>query len=92
MDRFDGFLRSVLWEDELPGDASKDKFEIHRLKGRIPVVDGKVLLIQGVRNIYDMNEAKPTDQSDDEAKLVLIGRGINQSAFRESLRVTLKNA
>jgi len=70
---------------------SHSKFEIHRLKGRIPVQDGRLLLLQGVRNIYDMNEAKiESGQESDDAKLVLIGRGVDESAFRDSLRATLE--
>ncbi|PVH93627.1 COBW domain-containing protein 1 [Periconia macrospinosa] len=90
LDAFDRFLRTILWEDELPDGKPHDKFEIHRLKGRIPVVDGNVLLVQGVRNVYDTTEAKTEEQNaDDEAKLVLIGRGVDQPAFRESLIATL---
>lgn len=85
VDRFDRFLRTVLWEDTLPNNKTHERFEIHRLKGRIPVVNGNILLIQGVRNVYDVNEGKPTSQADDEAKLVLIGKGVAQAAFRESL-------
>ena len=46
---------------------------------------GKVLLVQGVRNVYDVNEGKDTDEKDQEAKLVLIGKGVGQEGFRESL-------
>ncbi|KAF2714240.1 cobW-domain-containing protein [Pleomassaria siparia CBS 279.74] len=91
--KFDEFLRTMLWEDRLPGNVSHTNFEIHRLKGRIPITDGRVLLVQGVRNVYDMNETKGTAISkgtdQDEAKLVLIGRGVDQEAFRNSLLATL---
>ncbi|KAF2684337.1 COBW domain-containing protein 1 [Lentithecium fluviatile CBS 122367] len=92
VDNFDLFLRTILWEDDLPDNKTHDIFEIHRLKGRIPVKDGKTLLVQGVRNIYDMKEARTSDgaNSADEAKLVLIGRGVDQPAFRESLIATLE--
>ncbi|KAH7120949.1 CobW/HypB/UreG, nucleotide-binding domain-containing protein [Dendryphion nanum] len=84
VEKFDEFLRAMLWEEELPGNFSYSKFEIHRLKGRIPVKNGNVMLLQGVRNIYDLNEGKPTEEND-EGKLVLIGRGVDQQAFRNSL-------
>ncbi|KAF2785682.1 cobW-domain-containing protein [Melanomma pulvis-pyrius CBS 109.77] len=92
--KFDEFLRTMLWEDTLPGNVTHARFEIHRLKGRISVVDGKVLLIQGVRNVYDMNEAKGKggESGQEEAKLVLIGRGVDQPAFRESLIATLASS
>lgn len=89
MEHFDRFLRTILWEDALPDGKPHAKFEIHRLKGRIPVRDSNVLLVQGVRNIYDMNEGKAAGESDAEAKLVLIGRGVDQEAFQESITVTL---
>ena len=78
-----------MWEDELPDGKSHEKFEIHRLKGRVPVKDGNVLLVQGVRNVYDTTEAKQESSAQDEAKLVLIGRGVDQPVFRESLIATL---
>ncbi|KZM21032.1 uncharacterized protein EKO05_0011159 [Ascochyta rabiei] len=85
VDTFDLFLRTVLWDETLPHNTPHDAFEIHRLKGRIPVTDGRVLLLQGVRNLYDINDAKTPAQVNDEAKLVLIGRGVGQEAFKSSL-------
>jgi G3E family GTPase len=90
VDKFDRYLRSILWEDELPDNMPHTKFEIHRLKGRIPVSDGRLLLLQGVRNIYDLNEARSsTGEASGDAKLVLIGRGVDQQAFQDSLLATL---
>lgn len=89
VDNFDLFLRTMLWDETLPKDTPHESFEIHRLKGRIPVKDGRVLLLQGVRNLYELNEAKEPARDDDEAKLVLIGRGVDQAAFRQSLVQTL---
>ena len=89
VDNFDLFLRTMLWDETLPKDTPHESFEIHRLKGRIPVKDGRVLLLQGVRNLYELNEAKEHARDDDEAKLVLIGRGVDQAAFRQSLVQTL---
>jgi G3E family GTPase len=91
VDKFDYFLRTMLWEETLPGSTSHQSFEVHRLKGRIPVRDGKMLLVQGVRNIYDTNESgAKAGAENEEAKLVLIGKGVNQAAFKESLMATLK--
>ncbi|KAF2626418.1 COBW domain-containing protein 1 [Macroventuria anomochaeta] len=85
VDKFDLFLRTILWEETLPNDTPHESFEVHRLKGRIPITDGRVLLLQGVRNLYDINEAKDPVREGDEAKLVLIGRGVGQEGFRKSL-------
>jgi G3E family GTPase len=90
VDKFDLFLRTILWEETLPHITPDRPFEIHRLKARIPVTDGRMLLIQGVRNIYDTNEIKaPKPSGDEQAKLVLIGKAVEQSALRESLMKTL---
>lgn len=80
-----------MWEDDLPGNFEHKEFEVHRLKGRIPVTDGKLLLVQGVRNIYDMNEAKSVGGQED-AKLVLIGKGVDQPGFQESLIAILESS
>jgi G3E family GTPase len=79
----------MLWEEELPGSIAHTPFEIHRLKGRIPVQNGTVLLVQGVRNIYETTEDHSGQGNSEEAKLVLIGKGVDQSAFRKSLLATL---
>ncbi|KAF2437859.1 cobW-domain-containing protein [Karstenula rhodostoma CBS 690.94] len=89
VDRFDRWLRTVLWEDKLPDGKTYEKFEIHRLKGRIPVVRANILLVQGVRNVYDVNEGTETTSEDSSAKLVLIGKSVGQKAFEESLLATL---
>lgn len=88
--RFDKWLRTVLWEDKLPGGREHEKFEIHRLKGRIPVVGANLLLVQGVRNVYDVNEGAKTTSEDSSAKLVLIGKGVGLEGFEESLLATLE--
>ncbi|ORY11290.1 CobW/HypB/UreG, nucleotide-binding domain-domain-containing protein [Clohesyomyces aquaticus] len=97
-DNFDKFLRTMLWEDELSEQSNYESFEIHRLKGRIPITDGKVLIVQGVRNVYEIIDERTVKgdaadgerkSGDDEAKLVLIGRKVDQPAFRESLMATL---
>ncbi|KAH8729040.1 CobW/HypB/UreG, nucleotide-binding domain-containing protein [Phaeosphaeriaceae sp. PMI808] len=90
VDKFDFFLRTILWEETLPHVVAERPFEVHRLKARIPVVDGRMLLIQGVCNIYDTNEVPASTQGGDEqAKLVLIGKAVDQSALKESLLKTL---
>lgn len=92
VDKFDLFLRTILWEETLTNEVSHKPFEIHRLKGRVPVRDGKVLLTQGVRNLYETNEMEDTaggGGGSGEAKLVLIGKGVDQEGFKRSLLGTL---
>ncbi|KAF2877657.1 CobW/HypB/UreG, nucleotide-binding domain-containing protein [Massariosphaeria phaeospora] len=82
----DTFLRSILWDEALPTAHPHSAFEIHRLKGRVPVTDGRVLLVQGVRSTYDVTEGKTAVAGgEEEARLVLIGKGVAQEALRESL-------
>lgn len=84
VERLDRWLRCVLWEEEVPGRKG-EAFEVHRLKGRVPVEGGRVLLVQGVRNVYDVVEGEETGKEDEEVKVVLIGKGVGQEGFRESL-------
>ncbi|OAL03506.1 cobW-domain-containing protein [Phaeosphaeriaceae sp. SRC1lsM3a] len=93
VDAFDFFLRTILWEETLPHITPERPFEIHRLKARIPVTDGRMLLVQGVRNIYDTNEVRASQEAgDDQAKLVLIGKAVDQAPLKESLLKTLEEA
>ncbi|KUJ10300.1 cobW-domain-containing protein [Mollisia scopiformis] len=94
--QLDAWLRSVLWDSELPGSTSGStsedkKIEIHRLKARIPLSNGEVKLVQGVREIFEILDA-PNSTTDSNAsdnlqgKMVLIGRHILHVSFEESLR------
>lgn len=60
----DAWLRSILWDSTLPGahsaetdGTSSPNFEIHRLKARIPISDGSVKIIQGVRDVFEILDA-----------------------------------
>lgn len=65
-------------------------FEVHRLKGRLPVSNGTVKLVQGVREVFEIKDASETINRDGsvsgplEGKLVLIGRHIAGVDFRNS--------
>jgi hypothetical protein len=48
-----------------------------------------MLLIQGVRNIYDTNEVDGQGVDGETAKLVFIGKGVDQPGLQESLIKTL---
>lgn len=95
MPKLDVWLRSLLWDSELPpthGDIESGgekgvEFEIHRLKARIPLTDGSLKVIQGVREIFEVLDApSPSESSGNaDAKLVIIGRNIEKLPFRDSL-------
>lgn len=89
VEALDYFLRTILWEETLPGHAEHMPFEVHRLKARVPVQDGRMLLVQGVRNLYEMNETRGQGIEGERAKLVLIGKGVDQACLEESLWKTL---
>ncbi|KAL2267635.1 hypothetical protein VTJ83DRAFT_4912 [Remersonia thermophila] len=87
----DGWLRSVLWENVLPGhtpaEGSPDH-EVHRLKGRFFTKDGQEKLIQGVREIFDIFDSPSQPQREPPAamgKIVLIGRHLDDKSFTKSL-------
>ncbi|KAF2138058.1 uncharacterized protein K452DRAFT_321422 [Aplosporella prunicola CBS 121167] len=94
----DTWLQSVLWEERLPEDITSStptKFEVHRTKGRIPLTDGTLKMIQGVREVFEILDSKDsTANSDAErqaalaqgGKVVLIGRGLVEEKFAGSLR------
>jgi G3E family GTPase len=93
-------LRSVLWDATLPNQERFDTpatqnelqtFEIYRLKGRIPVSDGGVKIVQGVREVFEISDAPEQSKeagtgiaSTDQGKLVFIGRNIAGLALEAS--------
>lgn len=100
----DAWLRSVLWNSKLPNldselDSSatvRNRPEIHRLKARIPLSNGDIKIVQGVREVFEISDApKPCDSSSavpflSEGKVVLIGRHLGGLEFEESLKNTIK--
>lgn len=96
----DAWLRSVLWDRQLPSDSSiqhevssEGSFEVHRLKARLPLKDGKVKIVQGVREIFDILDAR-SDESDapakdTEGKVVIIGRRLFGVNFEASFLRTI---
>ncbi|KAK4935043.1 hypothetical protein LTR10_023828 [Elasticomyces elasticus] len=75
----EAWLESILWEAEDNQAGELRKYEIHRTKGLIPVMDGTVRVVQGVREVFDIIEApKPTEGSGpEEGKIVFIGRNLD---------------
>jgi G3E family GTPase len=86
----DAWLRSVLWENILPGHIQREgpAYDIHRLKGRFFINNGRERIIQGVREIFDMFDS-PNQQPDANGprsgKLVIIGRHLDSFDFQKSL-------
>ncbi|KAF5860406.1 hypothetical protein ETB97_001625 [Aspergillus alliaceus] len=87
--RVDAWLRSVLWDADLPPVQSgiqsqphPSDFDIHRLKGVLITEDGSSRIIQAVRDVFEIRDAEPTssDEGPKQCKIVLIGRGIGPDA------------
>lgn len=92
-DNFDQWIRTVLWENRLPQDDTPDSREllVLRCKGVISLTTGKQCVLQGVRNLYEMEEVEVTEGSlgiPDNGKIVLIGKGLDD-AVRRSLENVL---
>ncbi|KAI9054608.1 hypothetical protein LZ554_001761 [Drepanopeziza brunnea f. sp. 'monogermtubi'] len=89
--KFDEWLRSILWDSKLPapGSSGEEKFEIHRLKARLPLSNGEVKIAQGVRDVFEIVDAPSTSDSaqasSSQGKVVLIGRHLVGKPFKESL-------
>ncbi|KFY36548.1 hypothetical protein V495_07812 [Pseudogymnoascus sp. VKM F-4514 (FW-929)] len=93
----DAWLRSILWDSKLPDSsteiaaASSDQsptFEIYRLKARLPMSDGSVKIVQGVRDVFEIKDALDQTQRAapelEEGKIVVIGRDMANLDFERS--------
>jgi G3E family GTPase len=99
LQKLDSWLQSVLWNSKLPSIEQSDKFEVHRLKGRIAAMDGSVKILQGVREVFEILDAKDVANGSSQGgaaaaaaaqgKLVLIGRGLHEERLRTSIQRSL---
>ncbi|KAF3903360.1 hypothetical protein AA313_de0210344 [Arthrobotrys entomopaga] len=83
----DAWIRSLLWDERVPLDGVKSTLfhpvEIHRLKGRLRMDDGKVHLVQGVREVFEITDG--SDKGEGKAgKIVLIGKGLGKVDIQRS--------
>jgi G3E family GTPase len=95
LEKLDSGLRKVLWESELPLSSLKTAFEVHRVKGRVLLQNGKVKLVQGVREVFEIFDSADSSSTSQlavhsEGKLVLIGRGISHEEFKKCLFLSLE--
>ncbi|KAF2201080.1 CobW domain-containing protein [Delitschia confertaspora ATCC 74209] len=104
LEKLDAWLRSVLWESDLPLHSPTTlEFEIHRSKGRFVLTNGSVKLLQGVREIFEFIDHRDSAKGGGEenaqgggretGKLVFIGKGLNEELrelFEESLTAALR--
>ncbi|ETS82787.1 hypothetical protein PFICI_04663 [Pestalotiopsis fici W106-1] len=95
LEMLDGWLRSVLWEGQLPsaGPDQSTPLEIHRLKARLRITSGEVKIVQGVREIFEIFDAPTTSLSEtagSPGKIVLIGRQLQASELEQSVLSSIR--
>jgi G3E family GTPase len=76
----ENWLQSLLWDDGM--NVTKE-YEIHRLKGYVPITDGSARIVQGVREIFDIVDVEGgKTEGQDEGRIVLIGKGLDNIPLR----------
>lgn len=90
LDTVDRWLRSVLWDNKLPGEQQEGDFEIHRSKGRLVFTNGDVKMLQGVREVFEINDGPSGDETPKEGKIILIGRNVAGVGFEDSFKQAIK--
>ena len=87
-ERLEEWIRTVLWESQLPEHLSNDRdkpLEVLRCKGIFGTQSGQTLVLQGVRNLYELEPLVGDDVGlPEHGKLVFIGKGLGD-AVRQSL-------
>lgn len=94
LEKLDTWLRSICWESQLPM-VSTPSFEVHRIKGQLPSTSGRIRLLQGVREIYELTDAAdaaggPPSSAAKGGKIVVIGRGLDVAQWQQSLDMSLQ--
>ena len=88
LERLEEWIRIVLWECQLPGhigDTQQGSLEVLRCKGMFGTQSGQTFVLQGVRNLYELEPLIGDDVGIPEhGKLVFIGKGLDDSV-RKSL-------
>jgi G3E family GTPase len=79
LDALDEWVRTVLWDQRLPGDteAATPPLIVLRCKGLFVLHGGAQYVLQGVRSMYEIAEAGDALGVPDVGKLVLIGTGLD---------------
>lgn len=101
MEALDGWLRSLLWERKVPGFEGLGGWEVHRAKGRVRLAGGKVKMLQGVREIFELIDGVDVEGGDggggeegeEGSRIVFIGRNLTEEvagAFQRSLDAALE--
>ena len=70
------------------------KFEIHRTKGLISLEGSQKVILQGVREVFELSDPVSDDGGNEEGvvrtrKIVVIGRGLRRELWQASLDAVL---
>ncbi|KAI0754905.1 cobW-domain-containing protein [Daedaleopsis nitida] len=88
MSKLDEWIRSVLWEKQVPGrpERTPGTIEVLRCKGLFVTEAGELHVLQGVRNLYEISQVDDEEALGlpDTGKLVFIGKGLDEDV-RHSL-------
>ena len=77
----------MLWDSKLPEADKEGGFEIHRSKGRLVFANGDIKMLQGVREIFEINDGPRDDEAPpSEGKIILIGRNVGEVGFESSFK------
>jgi len=97
LSQLDAWLRALLWDARLPPPhAHVEGLEVLRCKGLVRTDDGRVRVLQGVREMYELEEIEVGREDNGkgaqtEGKLVFIGKGLGVEV-KESLEAVLFEA
>jgi len=82
----DEWIRTILWENRLPWDNGNEQLQVLRCKGYFHMDTGEEYMLQGVRSIYELRAVETQGQISGPSfgKLVLIGKGLNDTTVRQS--------
>jgi len=85
------FIQNLLWEKNVR-NKDDDCMEVIRLKGLVSIKDKpKQVIVQGVHELYDLEET-PLSWNDDTERtnrLVLIGRNLDKEILRQLFIATV---
>jgi G3E family GTPase len=91
LDRLDEWIRTVLWENQLPhGQVVDHELRVLRCKGLFTMQSGEQYVLQGVQNLYEISQVERANVTGvpEPGKLVLIGKGLDITV-RHSLEAIL---
>lgn len=90
LEKLDEWIRTVLWENHLPKSPKQDPdLQVLRCKGLFTAASGEQYVLQGVQNLYEISRIDGKDATGvpESGKLVLIGKGLDESVRQSLLEV-----